>query len=118
MTADNTAPFGTAFTVSIDARHGITTGISAQDRAVSILKSINPETRPSDLARPGHIFPIRAQKGGGLKRAGKTEGSVDLSRLAGLNPSGVICEIMNEDGTMSRLPELIAFAKENNLKVV
>src|SRR3990172_12198099 len=93
MTADNTAPFGTAFTVSIDARFGITTGISAHDRPVTIMKSINPETRPPDLARPGHIFPIKAQKGGVLKRAGQTEGSVDLSRLAGLNPSGVICEI-------------------------
>src|SRR3990172_8665530 len=91
MTADNTASFGTAFTVSIDASLGITTGISAHDRAITILKTIDSETKPSDLARPGHIFPIRAQKGGVLKRAGQTEGSVDLSRLAGLNPSGVIC---------------------------
>ena len=118
MTNENTAPFGTAFTVSIDARVGITTGISAHDRAVTILKTIDPETRPPDLARPGHIFPIRAQKGGVLKRAGQTEGSVDLSRLAGLNPSGVICEIMNEDGSMARLPELIEFAGEYDLKVV
>ncbi len=118
MTTDNTAPFGTAFTVSIDARHGITTGISAHDRALTILKTIDPETRPADLARPGHIFPIRAQKGGVLKRAGQTEGSVDLSSLAGLNPSGVICEIMNEDGTMSRLPDLIRFAGEYHLKIV
>ena len=118
MTHDNTAPFGTAFTVSVDARHGITTGISAQDRAVTILTALRPETRPGDLARPGHIFPIMAQNGGVLKRAGQTEGSVDLARLAGLYPSGVICEIMNEDGTMSRLPELISFAQENNLKIV
>ncbi|MCC7202929.1 MAG: 3,4-dihydroxy-2-butanone-4-phosphate synthase [Nitrospirae bacterium] len=118
MTTDNTAPFGTAFTVSIDARHGITTGISAHDRALTILKTIDPETRPADLARPGHIFPIRAQKGGVLKRAGQTEGSVDLSSLAGLNPSGVICEIMNEDGTMSRLPDLIRFAGEYHLRIV
>lgn len=118
MTSENTASFGTAFTVSIDARYGITTGISAQDRAVTILSAINPETRPGDLARPGHIFPIRAQKGGVLKRAGQTEGSVDLSRLADLYPAGVICEIMNEDGTMSRLPELISFAKENSLRIV
>ncbi len=118
MTADNTAPYGTAFTVSVDAKSGITTGISAQDRAITILKTIDAQTRPSDLARPGHIFPIKAQKGGVLKRAGQTEGSVDLSRLAGLHPSGVICEIMNEDGTMSRLPELKAFAGEHNLKIV
>ena len=118
MTADNTASFGTAFTVSIDARLGITTGISAHDRAITILKTIDSGTKPSDLARPGHIFPIRAQKGGVLKRAGQTEGSVDLSRLAGLNPSGVICEIMNEDGTMSRLPELISFARAYGLKIV
>ncbi|MEK6560317.1 MAG: 3,4-dihydroxy-2-butanone-4-phosphate synthase [Nitrospirota bacterium] len=118
MTHDNTAPFGTAFTVSVDARHGITTGISAQDRAVTILTALRPETRPGDLARPGHIFPIMAQNGGVLKRAGQTEGSVDLAKLAGLYPSGVICEIMNEDGTMSRLPELISFAQENNLKIV
>lgn len=118
MSSENTAPFGTAFTVSIDAMNGITTGISASDRAVTILTTINQATKPSDLARPGHIFPIRAQKGGVLKRAGQTEGSVDLARLAGLNPSGVICEIMNEDGTMSRLPELINFAKANELRIV
>jgi len=118
MASDNTAPFGTAFTVSIDAMHGITTGISASDRAVTILAALHPDTRPRDLARPGHIFPITAQKGGVLKRAGQTEGSVDFARLAGLYSAGVICEIMNEDGTMSRLPELIAFAGANHLKIV
>ena len=118
MASDNTAPFGTAFTVSIDAMHGITTGISASDRAVTILVALHPDTRPKDLARPGHIFPIKAQKGGVLKRAGQTEGSVDLARLAGLYPAGVICEIMNEDGTMARLPELIKFAGANHLKIV
>ena len=118
MASDNTAPFGTAFTVSIDAMHGITTGISASDRAMTILAALHPDTRPKDLARPGHIFPIKAQKGGVLKRAGQTEGSVDLARLAGLYPAGVICEIMNEDGTMARLPELIKFAGANHLKIV
>ena len=118
MASDNTAPFGTAFTVSIDAMHGITTGISASDRAMTILVALHPDTRPKDLARPGHIFPIKAQKGGVLKRAGQTEGSVDLARLTGLYPAGVICEIMNEDGTMSRLPELITFAGANHLKIV
>ena len=118
MASDNTAPFGTAFTVSIDAMHGITTGISASDRAMTILVALHPDTRPKDLARPGHIFPIKAQKGGVLKRAGQTEGSVDLARLARLYPAGVICEIMNEDGTMARLPELIKFAGANHLKIV
>src|SRR5919106_3958452 len=106
QTHENTAPFGTAFTVSIDARDDITTGISAADRATTIRRAIDPKTRPGDLARPGHIFPLKAQKGGVLKRAGQTEGSVDLARLAGLTPAGVICEIMNEDGTMARVPEL------------
>ena len=118
MSRENTAPFGTAFTVSIDAMHGITTGISAADRAITILASVNPLTRPDDLARPGHIFPIKAQKGGVLKRAGQTEGSVDLAILSGLYPAGVICEIMNEDGSMARLPELIKFAKANDLKII
>lgn len=118
MSPENTAPFGTAFTVSIDAMHGITTGISASDRATTILTAINIATKPADLARPGHIFPIKAQKGGVLKRAGQTEGSVDLARLAGCYPAGVICEIMNEDGTMARLPELIIFASVNNLKII
>lgn len=118
MSPDNTAPFGTAFTVSIDARQGITTGISASDRAMTILAAVNPDTKPNDLARPGHIFPIKAQKGGVLKRAGQTEGSVDLARLAGLYPAGVICEIMNEDGTMARMPELVKFGRANHLKIV
>ena len=114
----NTATFGTAFTVSIDARHDITTGISAADRATTIRTAVDPKCTPADLARPGHIFPLKAQKGGVLKRAGQTEGSVDLSRLAGLAPAGVICEIMNEDGTMARVPELAEFAKEHKLVMV
>ncbi len=118
MTSENTAPFATAFTVSIDALHGTTTGISASDRATTILAALNPDTKPDDLGRPGHIFPIKAQKGGVLKRAGQTEGSVDLAKLAGLYPSGVICEIMNEDGTMARLPELIKFAGGHHLKII
>jgi 3,4-dihydroxy 2-butanone 4-phosphate synthase/GTP cyclohydrolase II len=114
----NTATFGTAFTVSIDARHNITTGISAADRATTIRTAVDPKCKPTDLARPGHIFPLKAQKGGVLKRAGQTEGSVDLARLAGLSPAGVICEIMNEDGTMARVPELAEFAKEHKLVMV
>ena len=116
--AENTATFGTAFTVSIDARKDITTGISAADRATTIHVAIDPKAKPSDLAKPGHIFPLKAQQGGVLRRAGQTEGSVDLARLAGLNPSGVICEIMNEDGTMARVPELTKFAKSHKLKMV
>ncbi len=116
--AENTATFGTAFTVSIDARKDITTGISAADRATTIHVAIDPKSKPGDLARPGHIFPLKAQQGGVLRRAGQTEGSVDLARLAGLNPSGVICEIMNEDGTMARVPELAKFAKMHKLKMV
>ena len=115
---ENTATFGTAFTVSIDARKDITTGISAADRATTVHVAIDPKSKPSDLARPGHIFPLKAQKGGVLKRAGQTEGSVDLARLAGLQPAGVICEIMNEDGTMARVPELARFAKAHKLKMV
>jgi 3,4-dihydroxy 2-butanone 4-phosphate synthase/GTP cyclohydrolase II len=118
MTPENTSSFGTAFTISIDARKDVSTGISAKDRAVTILTAIHPDTRPGDLVRPGHIFPIRAQKGGVLKRAGQTEGSVDLARLAGLTPAGVICEIMNEDGTMARLPDLVEFGKQHDLKLV
>jgi 3,4-dihydroxy 2-butanone 4-phosphate synthase/GTP cyclohydrolase II len=116
--AENTATFGTAFTVSIDARKGITTGISAADRATTIHVAIDPKSAPADLARPGHIFPLKAQKGGVLRRAGQTEGSVDLARLAGLYPAGVICEIMNEDGTMARVPELYKFARSHKLKMV
>ncbi len=115
---ENTATFGTAFTVSIDARKDITTGISAADRATTIHVAIDPKSKPADLARPGHIFPLKSQQGGVLKRAGQTEGSVDLARLAGLNPSGVICEIMNEDGTMARVAELTKFAKGHKLKMV
>ncbi|MFZ5862614.1 MAG: bifunctional 3,4-dihydroxy-2-butanone-4-phosphate synthase/GTP cyclohydrolase II [Nitrospirota bacterium] len=117
MASQNTATFGTAFTVSVDARAGVSTGISAGDRARTIQALVDPGTKPEDLARPGHIFPIRAQPGGVLKRAGQTEGSVDLARLSGLTPSGVICEIMNEDGTMARVPELMAFARRHGLKI-
>ena len=116
--SENTAMFGTAFTVSIDARKGITTGISAADRATTIHVAIDPKSTPADLARPGHVFPLKSQVGGVLKRAGQTEGSVDLARLAGLTPAGVICEIMNEDGTMARVPELTKFAKHHKLKMV
>jgi 3,4-dihydroxy 2-butanone 4-phosphate synthase/GTP cyclohydrolase II len=115
---ENTATFGTAFTVSIDARRDITTGISAADRATTIHVAIDPKSKPGDLARPGHIFPLKSQQGGVLKRAGQTEGSVDLARLAGLYPAAVICEIMNEDGTMARVPELAKFAKTHKLKMV
>jgi len=113
----NDALHGTAFTVSVDARDGVTTGISAADRAKTIQVCVDPDARPEDLVRPGHVFPLRAETGGVLVRAGQTEGSVDLSRLAGLKPAGVICEIMNEDGTMSRVPELIEFCREHGLKM-
>ena len=118
MAPENTAVFGTAFTVSIDARKGVTTGISAHDRATTILTAIHPRTKPSDLARPGHIFPLRAQKGGVLRRAGQTEGSVDLARLSGLYPAGVLCEIMDEDGSMARVPQLLEFVKLHQLTIV
>lgn len=116
--ADNTSCHGTAFTVSIDARKGVTTGISASDRATTILVAVDEQTRPQDLARPGHIFPLRAKKGGVLVRPGQTEASVDLSRIAGLYPAGVICEIMNDDGTMARLPELEEFAATHKMKMI
>ena len=116
--ADNTSYLGTAFTVSIDARKGVTTGISAADRATTIQAAVDPQTRPQDLARPGHVFPLRAKKGGVLVRPGQTEASVDIARMAGLYPAGVICEIMNEDGTMARLPELTAFAAQHHLKMI
>jgi 3,4-dihydroxy 2-butanone 4-phosphate synthase/GTP cyclohydrolase II len=116
--ADNTSFLGTAFTVSIEARKGVTTGISASDRATTILTAVDPKTRPQDLARPGHIFPLRARKGGVLVRPGQTEASIDMARIAGLYPAGVICEIMNEDGTMARLPQLEAFALKNDLKII
>jgi len=115
MTAHNTSQFGTAFTQSIEAREGVTTGISAYDRARTIQVAVDPLTRPQDLARPGHIFPLRAKKGGVLVRAGQTEAAVDLSRLAGMTPAGVICEIMSEDGTMARVPELTEFCKTHNM---
>jgi 3,4-dihydroxy 2-butanone 4-phosphate synthase / GTP cyclohydrolase II len=116
--ADNTSYLGTAFTVSIDARKGITTGISAADRATTILCAVDSKSRPQDLARPGHIFPLRAKNGGVLVRPGQTEASVDIARIAGLYPAGVICEIMNEDGTMARLPELEAFAAQHDVKMI
>ncbi len=118
MANENTSHFGTAFTVSIEARKGVTTGISASDRAKTILTAINPKTKPEDLVKPGHIFPLRSQMGGVLKRAGQTEGSVDLARLAGLSPAGVICEIMNDDGTMARVPQLTKFSRKHGLKIV
>ena len=108
---ENNSGFGTAFTVSIEARHGVTTGISAADRAHTILTAIADDAKPNDIVRPGHVFPLRAREGGVLRRAGQTEGSVDLARLAGLRPAGVICEIMNDDGTMARLPDLVEFAR-------
>lgn len=114
----NTARYGTAFTVSIDARDGITTGISAYDRAHTIQVAIDPASAPADLAMPGHIFPLRARNGGVMVRAGQTEASVDLARLAGLPPAGVICEIMNEDGTMARLPQLEVMARQHDLKII
>src|SRR5687767_13703743 len=116
--ADNTSYLGTAFTVSVEARRGVTTGISASDRATTILTAVDPKTRPQDLARPGHVFPLRAKKGGVLVRTGQTEASVDLARIAGLQPAAVICEIMNPDGTMARLPELEEFAARHGLKMI
>ncbi|HEX2172551.1 MAG TPA: bifunctional 3,4-dihydroxy-2-butanone-4-phosphate synthase/GTP cyclohydrolase II [Dehalococcoidia bacterium] len=114
----NSSGFGTAFTVSIEARHGVTTGISAYDRAATIRAAIDPATRPQDLARPGHVFPLRARPGGVLERAGQTEASVDLARLAGLYPAAVICEIMADDGTMMRLPDLEVFADRHGIKII
>jgi len=115
---DNTSRLGTAFTVSIEARRGVTTGISAADRATTILTAVDQRTRPQDLARPGHVFPLRARKGGVLVRPGQTEAAVDMARIAGLYPAGVICEIMNEDGTMARLPQLRDFAVVHGLKII
>jgi 3,4-dihydroxy 2-butanone 4-phosphate synthase/GTP cyclohydrolase II len=117
MVSENTSPFGTAFTVSVDSAAGITTGISAADRAKTILDAIADDAKPHDLVTPGHIFPLRARNGGVLVRAGQTEGSVDLARLAGLKPAGVICEIMKDDGTMARQPDILKFAKKHKLKV-
>ncbi len=120
MVRENSDPKGTAFCVSIDAhpKHGTTTGISAYDRAITIKLAVSPEAKPSDFVKPGHVFPLRARKGGVLERAGHTEASVDLARLAGLYPAGVICEIMKDDGTMARLPDLMEFAKKHNLKII
>lgn len=118
MVQENTCKFGTAFTVSVEAREGVTTGISAYDRAVTIKTLINPNATFRDIVTPGHMFPLRAKKGGVLVRAGQTEGSYDLARMAGLYPSGVICEIMDDDGSMARMPRLVEFAKEHNIKIV
>jgi len=118
MVSDNTAQFQTAFTVSIDAKNGVTTGISAYDRAQTVLATVDPDTEPSDLARPGHIFPLRALDGGVLERSGQTEAAVDISRMAGLNPAGVICEIMNEDGTMARMPHLGEFSQTFDIPIL
>jgi len=118
MVRNNTARLGTSFTVSVDAKHGTTTGISAYDRASTIRALVDSRTKPSDLARPGHIFPLKAARGGVLRRAGHTEASVDLARLAGLKPAGVLCEIMADDGTMARVPELKKIARKHDLKIV
>ena len=118
MVSDNTSSFGTGFTVSIEAKRGVTTGISAADRAETIRVAVADESTAADLARPGHVFPLRARKGGVLVRTGQTEGSVDLARLAGLKPAGIICEVMNDDGTMSRMPDLKKFAEKHDLKIV
>jgi len=118
MVNQNTTTFNTAFCVSIEAKHGVSTGISASDRAATVLAAINPKTRPSDLARPGHMFPLRARDGGVMVRAGQTEAAVDLARIAGLYPAGVICEVMNNDGTMARVPELTKVAKRHGLLMI
>lgn len=118
MVSENTAQFQTGFTVSIDAKDGVTTGISAYDRAQTILIAVAPDTKPSDLARPGHIFPLRAMEGGVLERSGQTEAAVDISRMAGLKPAGVICEIMNEDGTMARMPQLEEFSQTFDIPIL
>jgi 3,4-dihydroxy 2-butanone 4-phosphate synthase/GTP cyclohydrolase II len=119
MVPDNTALHGTAFTIAIDAKgHGVTTGISAHDRARTISAAIDPNSHPEEFARPGHVFPLRARPGGVLERRGQTEAAVDLARLAGLRPAGVICEIINDDGTMARVPDLILFCKRHSLVMV
>ncbi len=117
MVSDNTSPFQTAFTISIEAKEGVTTGISAHDRATTVLTAVADDATSDDLVRPGHIFPLIARKGGVLVRTGQTEGSVDLSRLSGLKPSGVICEVMKDDGTMARMPDLEEFAEEHGIKI-
>lgn len=118
QTSANTSSMGTAFTISIEAKEGVTTGISAADRAKTILTAVDPNSGPNDLARPGHVFPLRAKRGGVLVRVGQTEASVDIARIAGLDPSAVICEIMNDDGTMARMPELEVFAEKHGLKII
>jgi 3,4-dihydroxy 2-butanone 4-phosphate synthase / GTP cyclohydrolase II len=118
MSSENTSQYGTAFCEAIDARQGVTTGISAHDRAHTIKVAIDPGTRPSDLSRPGHMFPLRARKGGVLVRAGQTEAAVDLARLAGLVPAGIICEIMKDDGTMARVPDLVEFCRVHAMKML
>src|SRR5439155_4853213 len=118
MVENNTSNYGTAFTVSIEARGRVTTGISAKDRSETVKVAIDPKSRPQDLLRPGHVFPLRARKGGVLKRAGQTEASVDLAAIAGMTPAAVICEIMNEDGTMARLPDLREFETRHGLKII
>ena len=117
MVQNNKSPYGTAFTVSIEAARGVSTGISAYDRAVTILTAVDEDATPDDVISPGHVFPLRARGGGVLVRAGQTEGSVDLARLAGCTPAGVICEVLNEDGTMARLPQLMAMAESHGLKI-
>src|SRR5437879_7340888 len=118
MTDRNEAPLGTAFTVSVEAREGVTTGISAADRSRTIQVAIHPDSTPHDLVQPGHVFPLRAKPGGVLERIGQTEAAVDLARLAGLNPSGVICEVMNDDGTMARVTDLVPYCERHGLKMV
>src|SRR6476469_6968406 len=118
MTAENTSQYGTAFCEAIDARQGVTTAITAYDRARTIQVAIDPATKPSDLARPGHVFPLRARKGGVLVRAGQTAASVDLARLAGMVPAGIICEIVKEDGTMARVPDLERFCGTHGMKIL
>src|SRR5689334_20052698 len=118
MAAKNESPFETAFTVSIEAREGVTTGISAADRARTVQVAIDPSSAPRDLVQPGHIFPLKAKPGGVLERTGQTEAAVDLARLAGLNPAGVICEIMNDDGTMARVPDLVGYCARHSLKMI
>src|SRR5438067_2685760 len=118
MAAKNESAFETPFTVSIEAREGVTTGISAHDRAHTIQLAIDPETRPHDLVQPGHVFPLKSRPGGVLERAGQTEAAVDLARPAGLNPAGVICEVMNDDGTMARVPELVDYCAHHGLHMV
>src|SRR5215204_6636718 len=118
MTDRNEAPFGTAFTISIEAREGITTGISAPDRSRTIQVAIDPSKGSADLVQPGHVFPLRAKQGGVLRRAGQTEAAADLARLAGLNPAGVVCEVMNDDGTMARVPDLITYCDRHGIKMI